>query len=219
MFFGPAGVGCRSRGLLYKSTDRVASLVLLRYSCAYVRYINVYNGSRRPCARTTHLSIISPTRRKNCTALHRAHRQAQTGEPFGGEGGTAAVAEKFHPIPPSSTGGTAVGGLPLPTGGVLGPLAPHGVLPVPTTTTTTPAQPAGAGAAAPSSALPQGGGALGGGAGGASGGISAATKGGGVSVAWGRGAYAGAGATGPPRRQRHKVSSKDLTEEQRIERR
>lgn len=155
------------------------------------------------------------------TTNQRTHRccgwvlslQAQTGKAFlGGAGGAGAVAEKFHPIP-SGTGGTTVGGLPLPTGGVMGPLAPHGVLPVPTTT---PAKPVGA---APSTALPQAGGALGGGAGGGGGGISAATTGGGVSVAWGRGTYAGAGATAPPRRQRHKVSSKDLTEEQRIERR
>eukprot|EP00752_Nemacystus_decipiens_P018219 g16348.t1 len=138
-----------------------------------------------------------------------AHAQAQTEKAFLGEdGAAAAAAQKFHPIPSAT-------GLPLPTGGVMGPLAPHGVLPIPTTTTT-PAKPAGA---APAMALPQGGGALGGRAGGGGGGISAATTGGGVSVAWGRGTYAGAGATAPPRRQRHKVSSKDLTEEQRIERR
>lgn len=135
--------------------------------------------------------------------------QAQRGAAFGGAAATASVAEKSHPIP--GGGGTAVGGLPLPTGGVLGPLAPHGVLPVPAGTGATKPAAAAAGAAglAQSSLARAGGG----------GGISAATTGGGVSVAWGRGAYAAGGATGPPKRQRHKVSSKDLTEEQRIERR
>lgn len=51
------------------------------------------------------------------------------------------------------------------------------------------------------------------------GGVGGGGQGG--STSWGRAAFAGrAGSTtGPPRRQRHKVSSKDLTEEQRIERR
>ena len=57
-----------------------------------------------------------------------------------------------------------------------------------------------------------------GGGGGGGGCASAATTGGGLSVAWGRGTYVGAGGvTGPPKRQRNKLSSKDLTEEQRME--
>lgn len=106
--------------------------------------------------------------------------------------GAPSVAEKAHPSALLSPGVAMAG---LPTGGISGPLAPHGMPINPPGQQQQQASPLGA---------PGGGSA------------------GGASASWGRGAFARAGVVGAgaaPRRQRHKVSSKDLTEEQRIERR
>ncbi|CAN0115059.1 unnamed protein product, partial [Ectocarpus sp. 4 AP-2014] len=110
----------------------------------------------------------------------------------------AAAHAQAQTSTPFAASGVAEKAHPIPAAGAVG-----GV-PIPTPAPTPTAAPVAAGA---SSWPPRGGG------------ISAATTGGGVSVAWGRGPHSGAGATAAPRRQRHKVSSKDLTEEQRIERR
>lgn len=125
-----------------------------------------------------------------------------SGSALGGAGSSAA--EKAHPSTLLSQGSTLTN---LPTGGISGPLAPHGMRINPQTEKKQQASP-------PGPPGPPGG----------LGGVSA----GGAFASWGRGAFARAGVTGAgagagtgaaPRRQRHKVSSKDLTEEQRIERR
>ncbi|CAM9863436.1 unnamed protein product, partial [Ectocarpus fasciculatus] len=113
----------------------------------------------------------------------------------------AAAHAQAQTSTPFGAGAVAEKAHPIPAAGAVGGVPLQTPTPPPTAATVA----AGAGAA---SLPPRGGG------------ISAATTGGGVSVAWGRGPQSGAGATAAaPRRQRHKVSSKDLTEEQRIERR